>query len=110
MICFGPIVVYGLYLLNKGAEQHARASDTSYRKAGGIAEEALQEIKTVASLNGQRYEARKYSRSLTESQKYMTAFGFKTGLGIGLGMFGFMMMTAAVFMVGAVFINDGTKN
>ena len=59
ILAFGPIVVGGLYVLQKGTEQAAKASDVSYRKAGGIAEEALQEIRTVASLNGQDYETNK---------------------------------------------------
>ena len=62
--CFSPIVVGGLVLLNKGIEQSAKASDTSYKKSSGVAEEALQEIKTVASLIRQNYETRKYIETL----------------------------------------------
>ena len=109
-LCFGPIIIYGLYILNKGSEQNAKASDTSYRAAGGIAEEALQEIKTVACLNGQKYETKKYVKSLSGSQNYMRTFGLKTGFGLGVAMIGFFLMMAACFMVGSKFMNDNVAN
>ena len=109
-MCFGPFVVGGLYVLNRGTEQSAKIADTSYRKAGGIAEEALQEIRTVASLNGQKHETKKYIASLEESQKYTASIGLQTGLGIGSAMFGFFIMIGASYMVGARFMNDGVHN
>ncbi|OMJ81471.1 hypothetical protein SteCoe_18035 [Stentor coeruleus] len=104
-LCFGPLIVFGLILLNNGTEQSAKAADTSYRKAGGIAEEALQEIKTVASLNGQKHETRKYVKSLHESQSSMMITGLKTGTGIGLAMLGFFIMLGSCYMVGAKFMD-----
>lgn len=107
---FGPCIVFGLMLLNKGAEQAAKSADTSYRKAGGIAEEALQEIKTVASLNGQRAETKKYVKALKENQHFMLNSGLKTGAGIGLAIVCFLFMMASCFMIGARFMNDGIYN
>lgn len=107
---FGPCIVFGLYLLNKGAEQAAKSADISYKEAGGIAEEALQEIKTVASLNGQKTETKKYVKALRANQHFMLNSGIRTGAGTGLAIICFLFMMASCFMVGAKFMNDGIHN
>lgn len=107
---FCPFIVFGLILLNKGVEQSAKAADTSYRKASAIVEEALQEIKTVASLNGQKHETKKYINSLSESQKYMMSSGLKTGVGVGFAMLGFFLMIGTCYMIGAKFIEAEIYN
>lgn len=118
-LAFCPIVVGGVILLNKGVDQSVKAADISYRKAGAIAEEALQEIKTVgifyciniikimlwkifvASLNGQKNETRKYIDSLSENQTFMTMSGLKTGVGVGITMLGFFCCWLhAIWLVG----------
>jgi ATP-binding cassette, subfamily B (MDR/TAP), member 1 len=107
---FAPFMLIGLVLLNKGTEQSSKASDKSYSKAAGIAEEALQEIRTVASLNGQRHETKKYIRSLGDNQKQMIKSGFQIGLGMGLAIFFFFTMNASMFMIGARFMEDDVYN
>lgn len=108
--CFGPVVAGGLFLTNNGMEQSAKAADTSYRKAGGVAEEALEEIKTVAALNGQKYETQKYTDALKDSQKSMFKNGFKVGMGTGIAIAGFFWMMATIYIVGADVIDNETEN
>ena len=112
LIClfFAPFIIFGLALLNKGAEQAAKAADISYRKAGGIAEEALQEIKTVAALNGQKFETDKYVEALRENQESMQGQGLKTGFGMGFAVVFFLFMMACCYMIGAKFMNEGYDN
>jgi ATP-binding cassette subfamily B (MDR/TAP) protein 1 len=107
---FAPFVIFGLVMLNRGAEQAAKAADTSYRKAGGIAEEALQEIKTVASLNGQKHETKKYVQALKENQDSMKNQGLKIGVGMGFAIISFLFMMAFCYMVGAKFMNEEYYN
>jgi hypothetical protein len=66
-----------MMVLYKRIEQSAKAADTTYRKAAGISEEALQEIKTVESLNGQKHETNKYLESFSPSQRYLETTGLK---------------------------------
>lgn len=100
-LCFGPGITGGFFLTNSGLEQSSKIADTSYKRAGGIAEEALEEIKTVNSLNGQRHEANKYTEAIKDSQKSMLISGLKVGGGTALGMCSFMLMNGVIFIVGA---------
>ncbi|CAG9315749.1 unnamed protein product [Blepharisma stoltei] len=109
-LVFMPAVTLGFMLTHKGLEQSAKIADTSYKLAGGIAEEALQEIKTVSSLNGQRHEAKKYTESIKDSQKSMLLSGLKVGGGTALGMCSFMVMNGVTYIVGAWFIDKGEDN
>ncbi|CAG9314793.1 unnamed protein product [Blepharisma stoltei] len=104
-LLFCPTIVGGFFLANKGLEQNAKFADTSYKKAGGIAEEALEEIKTVSSLNGQKHEASKYINAVKESKKSMYGGGLKAGLGIAMAMSSFIVMNGITFIIGAWFID-----
>jgi len=107
---FAVPMVGGLYLTNRTMERNARMDDTSYREAGGIAEEALTEIKTVAAHNAQDVESAKYIRSLSTSYRSMLCSGLKIGLGIGVAIGGFLGMTAAIYVTGATLIRDDRYN
>ena len=100
----------GLYICNKTMERNAKMDDTSYREAGGIAEEALTEIKTVAAHNAQEVESTKYIRSLTTSYRTMLCAGLKIGLGLGIAIGGFLGMTAAIYVTGATLIRNDQSN
>ncbi|CAG9327108.1 unnamed protein product [Blepharisma stoltei] len=105
-LCFGPAIVSGFFLSNSGLEQSAKQADSSYKIAGGIAEEALQEIKTVSSLNGQKHEAKKYFDAVADSQKSMFLSGLKIGGGTALGMCSYMLMNGCNYMLGAYMIHS----
>ncbi len=45
-------------------EESARKTDKRYKKAGGITEEALNEIKTFTAHNAQEYESSTYDKAL----------------------------------------------
>ncbi|CAG9315748.1 unnamed protein product [Blepharisma stoltei] len=104
-LLFCPTIIGGFFLTNNGLEQNAKIVDTSYKKASGIAEEALEEIKTVTTLNGQKHERQKYLEAIKESQKSMFSAGLRTGLGTALGMCSFVVMNGVAFIIGAWFIN-----
>jgi ATP-binding cassette subfamily B (MDR/TAP) protein 1 len=112
LICFaiGPFTFIGLYITSSAMEQSARQFDTSYKKAGGIAEEALTEIKTVAAHNAQEYESSMYDSALGESQKSMLINGIKRGAGIGVSVAAFFIMFSIDFRVGAQMIYDNYDN
>ncbi|CAG9321676.1 unnamed protein product [Blepharisma stoltei] len=107
---FMPTVTAGFILTHQGLEQNAKMADTSYKAAGGVAEEALQEIKTVSSMNGQKHEAKKYTERIKDSQKSMITAGLKVGGGTALGMGSFMFMNGVIFIVGAWFIDKNEEN
>jgi ABC-type multidrug transport system fused ATPase/permease subunit len=56
LICLalGPLTLLGVYVMSTAMEESARKTNTSYKKAGGITEEVLNEIKTVTAHKGVR--------------------------------------------------------
>jgi len=107
---FGPFEVGGLMLGNRTMERTAYVNDLAYKKAGGIAEEALTEIKTVSAHNAQPAVFSKYSSSLSTSYTEMLKSGLKLGFGFGIAMSGFMGSMAALMVTTATLIRDERSN
>ena len=61
----------------------SKAELDSYAKAGGVAEEALSNIRTVSAFGGQESEIKRYADNLQEARnagiKKHTATGLNTG-------------------------------
>lgn len=108
--CFGPFIAGGFMIANDGMEKTTQSNNQSYKKAGGIAEEALQEIKTVSVLNGQKYESFKYKEANRLAYSHMLKNGLKIGIGSGIALGSLLLSIATMFMVGAQFINENQDN
>ena len=107
---FSPFMVGGLIIGNRTMERTAHVNDLAYRKAGGIAEEALTEIKTVSAHNSQPSVTSQYVSSLSTSYTEMLKSGLKLGFGFGMSMSGFVSMMAAVVITAATLIRDDRGN
>jgi ABC-type multidrug transport system fused ATPase/permease subunit len=81
-----PLLGLGGWFMAKAMEQGSVTSRT-YEKAGGMAEEVLYQIKTVAAFANFEYEKEKYQSYLSSSLKAGIRAGFKTGFGIGFIVF-----------------------
>ena len=58
-------------------------SQKAYAKAGGSAEQSLNAIKTVKSLNGEEFELTSYSSKLIEAFNCNVRCGAYNGFGVG---------------------------
>jgi len=109
-LAFAPLMIGGMYMANKTVERNAKMDDQSYKRAGGIVEEALTEIKTVASHNAQSTESAKYTEALQDSYYSMLKSGFKVGFGIGFSIASYRGMMAAVYVTAAALISNHDEN
>ena len=109
-LAFAPLMVGGLYVSNKTMERSAEMDDRSYKKAGGIAEEALTEIKTVSAHNAQATESSKYTSALHSSYLSTLRSGFKIGSGLGFSIASFRAMMACIIVTSATLIRNQDNN
>ena len=82
----------------------------SYAAAGAISEEALNGIKTVASLSGQEKELARYRNALDKHKKTAIKFAAFSGSAMGFVWFTLFGMYALGFWYGSKLIHDGTTN
>jgi ATP-binding cassette subfamily B (MDR/TAP) protein 1 len=71
----------------KAMQQGSSMNREAYEKSGGIAEEVLYQIRTVASFVNFDYEKDKYKHYITQSMIAGIKSGFKAGFGIGFIIF-----------------------
>lgn len=50
-----PVIVFSMYLYMRNVQNKHKHEESSYRVAGGLAEQALAGIKTIKMLNGEQY-------------------------------------------------------
>lgn len=81
-----PLLGLGGWCMAKAMEQ-GTANLKTYEKAGGMAEEVLYQIKTVASFANFEIESEKYSSYIEDTMKKGIKMGFKAGFGIGFIIF-----------------------
>lgn len=94
---FGIAGVLFVYVLQGRDNKEKQA----YANAGGLAEQAIESIKTIKILNGEEYESKKYKDSLEEAESSLVKFGFLTGIGIGTLFFVMLAAYALGFWYGS---------
>jgi ATP-binding cassette subfamily B (MDR/TAP) protein 1 len=82
-----PLLLIGGWCMAKAMQQGSSMNREAYEKSGGIAEEVLYQIKTVASFVNFDYEIDKYKNYITQSMIAGIKSGFKAGFGIGFIIF-----------------------
>ena len=87
-----------------------KAKDSADTKASGIAAESLTELKTVASYTAEDYFAERYEAELARPMAEEQQAVVWKGLGKGIGAMEWMVCTAVVFWVGAVWLENHTEN
>ncbi|OQS02521.1 ATP-binding Cassette (ABC) Superfamily [Thraustotheca clavata] len=110
LVAFTPLIALSAYYMSKSIASAVQGGVDAYAEAGGIAEEALSNIKTVYMFNAMESIATKYKNALEKSE----LAGVKKGLAMGLGtgvMFFFTFVTFGVGMYyGAVKITNDQAN
>ncbi|KAF8945465.1 Multidrug resistance protein 1 [Haplosporangium gracile] len=83
-----PLMAAAGALMAKYAGESSADGQDSYAAAGGLAEQAIGSIRTVAAFGGQKRELKKFNTILEEAYKS----GVKKSIATGLGMGSFMLI------------------
>ena len=81
-----PIIAGAGGWMAKNLADFSKLGERAYRNAGGVAEQAISGIRTVASLCGERREKERYSASLELALENGLAKARANGLGFGVVM------------------------
>jgi len=104
-----PLIGLGGIFMAKAMTQGSVKSRT-YEQSGGLAEEILSKIRTVASFANFEYEIGRYNNYITGSLKAGIKAGFKTGMGIGFIIFIIYCSYALAVGYGTYLIASQTVN
>ncbi|OMJ68658.1 hypothetical protein SteCoe_33833 [Stentor coeruleus] len=80
-LCMLPFQLGAAFIVEKASVEASIESQEKYKVAGGIAEECLEGVKTVASCNAQENRARHYQMELEPLKKSTTLMGILHGFG-----------------------------
>jgi len=105
-----PLIAISGTLFVVSIQKQTTYTAKSYAEAGAISEEALNGIKTVASLSGQEKELGRYKGALVKHKKTTAKFAIFSGAAMGLVWFSLFGMYALGFWYGAKLIHDRTEN
>jgi len=103
------IMVSGVYMtiaLQEGSKKNRQA----FEKAGGIAQEILEKMKTVASFSNYKYEINRFDKNLEEGLKAGISNGLKSGIGLGVIFFAIFAAYAIAIWFGSILINSREIN
>ena len=87
MLCVAPFIVGVLLFMVNSMRTGIIMGRKTYEKAGGIAEEMLYNIKTVASFSNFEFEQKRFNEKIEICYQLDLATVFKLGISIGLLIF-----------------------
>ena len=105
-----PIIILGLIIADCCAENLLIKSRKAYEKAGGVAEELLYNIKTVASFCNFDYEILRYGQLINEVDKYKQKKSLIEGLSYGIMILGFFGSYSACILYARILITNKEIN
>jgi ATP-binding cassette subfamily B (MDR/TAP) protein 1 len=105
-----PLFLLGGFLIGRATQKGMIKSRIMYEKAGGIAEEVLYNIKTVASFTNFEYEKRRFGEKIEETYKASKDASFKAAIGIAVFFFAFYMNFALALGYGSLIIANRELN
>ena len=110
MLSASPLIFVSVLFLLVALKRAMIGSRKSYEKAGGIAEEVLYNIKTVASFSNYEFEIKRFNNMIDIMHKFDEQKAFRLGLSIGGTIF-FIFITFFIASVyGRKLIGDEVKN
>ncbi|ELT87338.1 hypothetical protein CAPTEDRAFT_150102 [Capitella teleta] len=101
-----PFAAVAMVALSVISRKLTVAEQTAYSKAGGVAEEVLSAIKTVAAFGGEKKEVKRYSHNL----KAARSFGIKKGVAAGCGHGSVQLLVYSAFAVAFWYGSQLTRN
>jgi ATP-binding cassette, subfamily B (MDR/TAP), member 1 len=84
------------------------AGQNAYAAAGGIAQEALSDIKTITSLGVQSFMKRRYDYQLAKAEREGISLSLYGGVSLGFIFFTMFATYSLGFWYGAILISDKT--
>ncbi len=107
---FMPIIMMTGVMYVFAMQKMTRINGQCYAKAGGVSEEVLNAIRTVASLGGEMRENQRYEQTLQENRKPIVKYSAFAGFAMGGLMFCMFGIYALCFFVGSKFIENDVYN
>ncbi|KAG0292687.1 Multidrug resistance protein 1 [Linnemannia gamsii] len=102
-----PLMATAGVLMAKYAGDSSADGQDSYAAAGGLAEQAIGSIRTVAAFGGQKRELQKFDAILEEAYKSGVKKAIATGLGTGSFIMIMFMGYSLAFYYGSGQVKDG---
>ena len=99
-----PLIFIGGSMYMWSLQRSTKRNLEAYEKSGGIAEQALNAIKTVVALGGEEKEVARYKASLDESKPVVVRYGFMGGFFVGVLVFAIMGCFALGLFYGSYLI------
>ena len=100
-LCMLPFQLGAAFVVEKASVQASIQSQEKYKIAGGIAEESLEGVKTIASCNAQEVRARAYQAELEPLKKSTTMMGTLHGFGWAVFFVVLFAFSGVLFYIGA---------
>jgi ATP-binding cassette subfamily B (MDR/TAP) protein 1 len=110
LICVVPFLIFDTYLMTHFLKRLIILSRKTYEKAGGVMEELLYNIKTVASFANFDFELERFGKLVDEVDGYNKEKAYKMGLCIGTSVFLQNIIYVAVILYGKKLIIDKEIN
>ncbi|CAN0287525.1 unnamed protein product [Ectocarpus sp. 6 AP-2014] len=107
MLACVPFIGGSVAVLSKLMSSSTQEGNDHYSKAGGVATEVLSGIRTVASLNSEEIELKRYGKHLDGAYHAGVKEGMAKGLGNGMLFTSFYMSYALAFWFGTKQVADG---
>ncbi|KAL4504019.1 hypothetical protein ABPG72_022649 [Tetrahymena utriculariae] len=105
-----PIVWQTCKFLTWVSSGVVKKTSQEYQQAGGVAEQALSSIRTIKSLNGEQFEANKFSALITKAYKVSIKYSIFTGIAYGIQNMMLFFDFSLTFWVGSLFIENQVTN
>ena len=87
ILCVSPLIVVDMLFLVKALKKFIVLGRKTFEKAGGMAEECLYNIKTVASFSNFEFETERYNKVVDRVFKFDSTVAFRMGTCLGLLVF-----------------------
>mmetsp|Transcript_26696 Transcript_26696/g.30700 ORF Transcript_26696/g.30700 Transcript_26696/m.30700 type:complete len:1257 (-) Transcript_26696:252-4022(-) len=101
-----PFVLWAGFLFGKSLELMITGTYQAYLKSGGVAEETLNTVKTVASLNSQERQIDEFCSHLVGARDTGIVMARKMGVGMGFMTASFYAAYGVVFIYGGYLIDE----
>ncbi|CAF4958938.1 unnamed protein product, partial [Rotaria sp. Silwood1] len=110
MLCLIPLVLGSSFVFSKLTAKEAMNELKTYSKAGQIVQEVFSSLRTVLSLNGAKFEQRRYERELNPTRWSNIRKGVIYGVFIGGISLIINLVYAVGFIFGSLLMSDKTHN
>eukprot|EP01132_Coremiostelium_polycephalum_P002116 gene2116-2605_t len=105
-----PLLAFGGGFMAKMMTEMTRKGQEAYARAGGVADESIGSIRTVATFSGETKTANKYSSNLRDALKVGYKRAFFNGLGLGFVQFVILGTYALSFWYGSTLVAKRVNN